>query len=409
MCYSRISHSRDGLKSLQYILEGEGHDGGERNLAVFPVGLADGCVKSYYEQCEDLWKMASSRNLTRARNIIISFSQKELDSAKPESVIIAQKIAMEICERAYTGHGFVCAIQADNKNKILHMHLVSPNVNTINHKGFTDEQTRYWYLRQITDEVCSRYFELDEGEKSYERKASTLRGLQEANEEIKKENEGLPADKQKPLKYIWRDDIKERISGAMQGVSSYEQFYSNLRQNGVDVEPLESKKRGRHFRYILTDTSKFEGKIPERLHARSYRLGDEFGIEALDAEIAKNHKTETASTDNPEPELSLPVRQKQRESVMTAAKRPDNIGSVSEHPNPRRRSNKTRGKVAASVISEQEQTIQEVPKRKLPRRNHQADINRMIDILTADAEEIREKAGGDIDIFAGIDEKKTPR
>ena len=95
--------------------------------------------------------------------------------------------------------------------------------------------------------------------------------------------------------------------------------------------------------------------------------------------------------------------------MITAAERPDNIGSVSEHPNPRHRSYKTRGKVSASVKTEQEPIAQESPKRKLPRRNHQADINRMIDILKADAEEVKEKAEGDIDLFAGIDEKKTPR
>ncbi len=182
---------------------------------------------------------------------------------------------MEICERAYPGHAFVCAVQSDGRGGKLHMHLVSPNVNVINNKGFTDEQTRYWYLRQITDDVCSKYFELDEGEKSYERKAKTLRGMREANEKIKEENDSLPTEEQKPLKYIWRDDVQERVLHSMQGVESYDEFFGNLRNNGVDVETIQSKKRGTFFKYTLTDTSKFTGKIPEKLHARSYRLGDE--------------------------------------------------------------------------------------------------------------------------------------
>ena len=397
MCYSRISHSKNGLESLQYILEGEGHNGGERNLTVFPIGLADSCVKSYYEQCEELWARASSRNLTRARNLIISFSPKELDPKKEESVIIAQQIAMEICERAYPGHAFVCAVQSDGRGGKLHMHLVSPNVNTINYKGFADEQTRYWYLRQITDDVCSKYFELDEGEKSYERKAKTLRGMREANEKIKEENASLPIEEQKPLKYIWRDDVQERVLHCMQGVRSYDEFFDNLKNNGVDVETVQSKKRGTFFGYILTDTSKFTGKIPDKLHARSYRLGDEYGIAALDAEIEKNTKKEIVSADAPEPELSHHLRPKPQASVMITAQDRDNIGSVSIPSEPRR-SNKRRGKISASEQPWHEPSVPPAPKRKLPRRDPKADIKRMIDILEADAKEIRDAAPGDIDI-----------
>ncbi len=407
MCYSRISHSRDGLKCIQYILEGEGHDGGERNLAVFPVGLADGCVKSYYEQCEELWSRASSRNLTRARNLIISFSPKELSPEKEESVIIAQQIAMEICQRAYPGHGFVCAIQSDGRGGKLHMHMVSPNVNVINHKGFTDEQTRYWYLRQITDEVCSKYFELDEGEKSYEHRSKTLRGMREANEKIKEENAKLPPEEQKPLKYIWRDDIQERILYCMRGVSSYDEFFANLSQNGVDVEMVISKKRDTFFKYTLTDTSRFTGKIPDNRNARSYTMGKEYGIAALDAEIEKNTKKEIVSADAPEPELSHHLRPKPQASVMITAQDRDNIGSVSVPSEPRR-SHKRRGKISVSVQPEHEPITQHTPKRKLPRRNYQADINRMIDILEADAEKIKDGATGDIDIDADMI-KRNPR
>ncbi len=396
MCYSRISHSRDGLQSLQYILEGEGHDGGQRNLTVFPIGLADSSVKSYYKQCRELWQKASSRNLTRARNLIISFSPKELDPQKEESVIIAQQIAMEICQRAYPGHGFVCAIQSDGRGGKLHMHMVSPNVNVISHKGFTDKQTRYWYLRQITDEVCSKYFELDEGEKSYEHTSKTLRGMREANEKIKEENTKLPPEEQKSLKYIWRDDIQERILNCMSGVESYDEFFSNLRQNGVDVEMVTSKKLGTFFKYTLTDTSRFTGKIPDNRNARSYTIGNEYGVTALDAEIAKNTKKEIVSADAPEPELSHHIRPKPQASVMTSAEDKDNIGSVSVPSEPRH-SHKRRGKISASVQPEHEHTAPFTLKRKLPRRDPQADIKRMIDILEADAEEIKSVAAGDID------------
>ncbi len=420
LAYSRISHGHSYYNSLSYILEGQGHDGSEhRNLLVVPVGLIDETVESYYSQFGKLMlRKKSQRNINETRTAIVSFSPEELDPDAPESPYIAARIAIDICKKGFDGFPCVIAIQNDNDGHKIHMHMVFANVHCETGFGFARKQTQYQHLRYLTDEVCSKYINIDTRSKSYERKSQRYRGLLESNEGIRKENEVLPPEEQKPLKYVWREDLKERVLSSMQGVKSYKEFQDNLEENGIGLEILDSKKYGLGFRYILKDTSKFTGKIPTNLHVRSYRLDYEYGFDALEDEIERNTKT-APSADYPEPSLSQPLRPKAEVPVVPSAQNRDDIGSTSrviyhdvddtELPKPRRRSRKTRGKISTPVQNEKEPVTTSIPKRNLPRRKNQQEIQRLIDICEAYSKEIQESSKGNIDILSILDEMKTPR
>ena len=414
MPYSKINHSHSYKKSLDYVLNGEGHDGSEyRNLLVFPVGLKDDTAESFYSQFDKLMcKKSNQKNINETRTGIISFSTSELDPDAPESPYIAAQIAIDICRTGFDGYPCVVAIQNDNLGHKLHMHLTWVNVHIETGKGFTDEMTDFRHLRKVTNLVCPKYITVDDGSKSRERAGAGYRGMIERNEEIKRQNENLPADQQKPLKYIWREDVKERVLKSMKGIKSYKDFSDNLLQNGVRVEFIETKKKGLFFRYILEDTSKFNGNIPAtNLHARSYRLGPEFDVDAVDAEIERNN-TGLGLPDKSEPISAQHSRHQSQAFVMPSAQDGAEVGSAiaskicsvsetssinmeddDEPEQPRRRSNKTKGKVSVPVQPEQEEKTKAFRERKLPRREQQ-EINRMINVLNEDAASIEEEISG---------------
>lgn len=356
MPYSRISHTRNGASALQYALNGKGHaKGKKRNLLVGTVGFLPDEAMPYLSQCERLWKKASSRNKTQMRRIVVSFSPKELPPDDPNSPLKALEVGMEIARRGYPGHPFIIAVQNDGKGGKIHIHMLSPNINMITYKGFTDEETKHWYLEKQVDEVCKDYFELDSGRNNFEKVSQSERRKREENEAIRKENEGLPEEKQKPLFYIWKDDLKERIRTAMGEASGHGDFLTCLLKHGVKGEFKHTKNQGGFILYELMDTSGFTDKVPANLRSKSYKLGNGFGIEALDEEIQKNKA----------------VFQNGIQKNMVV---PD------DNNKPKKR--KHQGK-----IKPEQQTMEaQAAQRKLPRRPASSRSREMIDILEADSQ-----------------------
>ena len=356
MPYSRISHTRNGADALRYALEGKGHTKGKkRNLIVGTVGFLPDEAMPYLSQCEKLWKRASSRNKTQMRRIVVSFSPNELPPDDPDSPLKALEIGMEIARRAYKGHSFIIAVQNDGKGGKIHIHMLSPNVNMITYKGFTDDQTKHWYLERQVDEVCRDYFELDTGSNAYEKVFQSERRKREENEAIRKENEGLSEEKQKPLNYIWKDDLKGRIRTAMGEASGHDDFLMCLSEHGVRGEFRHTKKQGDFILYELTDTSGFTGKIPANLKSKSYKLGNGFGLKALDEGIRKN---KAVSQNDIQADTGM------LDTAKTMKKR------------------KHQGKIKPEEKPAEAQPVQ----RKLPRRPALSRSREMIDILEADSQ-----------------------
>ena len=290
MAYARISHTRNGRQALQYVLEGPPHDDAAeaRNLYVTSVGLLPPETESYYDQCERIFSKASSRNKNQIRRVIVSFSENELDPDDPNAPFKAAEIGTRIAEEGYPGFPCLIAVSNDGHGHKLHLHACFANVNVLdNNKGFSDDQTKHWYLKQVTDKVCQDYFELDDGRKAKDKVTQSERRKREENEQIKKDNKNLPADQQKPLKYIWKDDLKSRIKDAMREATDRDDYLSKLTLHGVEGEYKSTKKNGDFILYELTDVTNFpeNEKIPANLKSKSYKLGADFGIEALDRQL----------------------------------------------------------------------------------------------------------------------------
>lgn len=97
-----------------------------------------------------------------------------------------------------------------------------------------------------------------------------------------------------PEKYIWIDDLRERIKRAASGAADEEEFAQRLRLDGVELVPQKDKATGRlsyrhratrtqpeHYLFELVDTSRFPDKIPQNLKSKSHKLGSNYQPDSI--------------------------------------------------------------------------------------------------------------------------------
>lgn len=130
-------------------------------------------------------------------------------------------------------------------------------------KGCDKQQYYQPTLAQWTNEIAGQYFELDFGNaKTMDKTTQTERAKRALGE------------------YVWKDDLKSRITEALNESESEEDWIKNLPAHGVNIEVHDSKKRGKYYTYELMDTDGFgDKKIPQNLKSRSYKLGTLYDAE----------------------------------------------------------------------------------------------------------------------------------
>ncbi|MCI8552525.1 MAG: hypothetical protein HFF56_05965 [Lawsonibacter sp.] len=65
----------------------------------------------------------------------------------------------------------------------LHTHILSCNVDSVEYKGRTDEQTRFDYVKPNINRVAGRHLTLDKGKKAKEKLTQNERRIRQENEE----------------------------------------------------------------------------------------------------------------------------------------------------------------------------------------------------------------------------------
>ena len=192
MAYTRISHTRNGRAAIQYARgNGRGHNGhAKRNLLIGGVGLLPDDMIPLEEQMAEDWARASDKNKNQVRRIVASLSKKELDPDDMDCAYTLLEIAQEFVEEAYPNRKAAIFVQNDGRGGKLHVHILVSNVDSIEYKGCTDEQTRFEYVKRNFNRVAGRHITLDNGKKAKDKFTQTERALEEENEAAT-ENGGL--------------------------------------------------------------------------------------------------------------------------------------------------------------------------------------------------------------------------
>ena len=212
-----------------------------------------------------------------------SFSRKELNQDDHADIQLANEIGMEFAQKAYLGHQAIVFTQIDGESGLIHNHVIVNNVNMETGYGCNDFQTKFQYVRRWTNRVAGQYFELDTGQHTKDKTKQNERRKRQENERIEKENKSLPPEKRKPLKYIWKDDLKERITLAADVAFDREYFVKLL--NYLDVS-VDIRKRGDDTEYIVytlhDEKKRQQENAGKEWKAKGHKLGTDYDLPYLD-------------------------------------------------------------------------------------------------------------------------------
>lgn len=320
MAYCRVSRTAHGADALAYILgDGEGgHNGAElRNQYVYGVNMLPGEAVPYEKQMQVYWNKARTNHTTQIDRFVVSFSKHELDPENPADIAKAGAILCEIAGKLGPDHQALVAVQTDGVGGMIHGHIGMNDVSMKDNKGLAASQYHFWTLKQIVNEVCAQYFDLDVGQYSKEKESRTVRVKKEQNAAIEKANteelQRAAAEGREPVlqpkKYIWTDDMKDRIREAAKASESEEQFFSECRRRGVEVERRKAtKKQPEHYLFELVDVTGFGNeKIPPNLKSKSFKMGATYQPEGI-AEMS--HAADLQEFRKTAPEVAVKVPEK---------------------------------------------------------------------------------------------------
>lgn len=275
MAYSRVSRSQFGIADLEYVLQEIGHNGAEnRNEIVTAINMCSNIP--YHQQMAKYWIRARANHKTQIIRVIQSFSKKEFDPENPADILKANMVGQEFARKHYPDRQVLVGTQTDGKGGCIHNHILINDVSMTDNKGCTKKQYYHFTVRAWTDEITEKYTILDCGE-----------GHQYADKLTRAEKIKLEKGE-----YCWKQDLRERITEAMESAVSEEVFIKKLADNDVKAEKKYLKKRNEYYLlYTLLDLSKISEKDKKKrqeFKIRARKLGIDYGLEALDAAIESN-------------------------------------------------------------------------------------------------------------------------
>lgn len=263
MAYTRVTRTANGAGALAYAYgKGKGHnDHQHRNDMIANVNILPGVPTEV--QMQKYWNRARANHKTQVIRVVQSFSINELNPDEPSDVLTASMIGQEFAHTYYPDRQAVVFTQTDGKSHLIHNHIIISDTDMTSSKGCDKQQYYQPTLAQWTNEIAGQYFELDFGNaKTMDKTTQTERAKRALGE------------------YVWKDDLKSRITEAMNESESEEDWIRNLPAHGVNIEVHDSKKRGKYYTYELMDTDGFgDKKIPQNLKSRSYKIGTLYDAE----------------------------------------------------------------------------------------------------------------------------------
>lgn len=242
--------------------KGKGHNGSDvRNDLIANVNILPGVPAEI--QMQKYWNRARANHKTQVIRVVQSFSVRELNPDEPADILTANIIGQEFVQKYYPDRQAVVFTQTDGKSGLIHNHVIISDTDMTSSRGCDKQQYYQPTLAKWTDEIAGQYFELDFGDTTVPDKTTQTERAKRALGE-----------------YVWKDDLKSRITEAMNESESEDDWIKNLPAHGVNIEVHDSKKRGKYYTYELMDTDGFgDKKIPQNLKSRSYKLGTLYDAE----------------------------------------------------------------------------------------------------------------------------------
>ena len=304
MAYTRVTRTANGHGALMYAYgKGKGHNGSDvRNDLIANVNILPGVPAEI--QMQKYWNRARANHKTQVIRVVQSFSVRELNPDEPADILTANIIGQEFVQKYYPDRQAVVFTQTDGKSGLIHNHVIISDTDMTSSRGCDKQQYYQPTLAKWTNEIAGQYFELDFGDTTVPDKTTQTERAKRALGE-----------------YVWKDDLKSRITEALNESESEEDWIKNLPAHGVNIEVHDSKKRGKYYTYELMDTDGFgDKKIPQNLKSRSYKLGTLYDAEHVQEYFSekemehklhgnRNENNEHVTVQEDETNVTLPVQE----------------------------------------------------------------------------------------------------
>ena len=269
MAYSRVTRTNNGRGAIEYAQgKGKGHNGKQnRNEYIGMVNMLEGVDPIL--QMEKYWMRANKRHTTQVLRIVQSFSKKELNPENRSDILTANNVGTEFAREFYPGRQAMVFTQTDGKSGLVHNHIIVNDVHMETSKACENIQYYWPQITKWTDKIASKHFTLDDGKEKM--------GIYDKNSQMERTRKDQD-------KYVWKDDLRERVMASYTDALNEEVFFKNLEKNGVGVRKGKSKKYGEYYTYELKDLSRVpkDVKLPDRaLKSRSYKLGETYTPEII--------------------------------------------------------------------------------------------------------------------------------
>lgn len=265
MVISRLKGVRDAGGLLTYIKDAEAHtEGFERveNIAV------KGCTPSTARTAfRSVLKHFGKEGNVQAQSVVVSFSESELDPLEDNSEAVL-KVLQYVAEKQFEGHQYVAVAQRDGEGGKWHGHLAVCNVHPETGKSIRGEAKTWQTLSKNVDEAC-RLYGIENENEGKDRTLTRTNNIKH----VKMREAG---------KYVWLDDLKERIEECTNDtdILTIDEFEKRMSERfGVDV-----RRRGKENKMSYA----FEDKDGKKRTVRQSRLGTLYGYEGISTLIEEN-------------------------------------------------------------------------------------------------------------------------
>lgn len=279
MPYTSVARVKNGASAINYCVnEGVGHNGhGERNAVITTHNMLPGV--DYERQMRHYWDKARTGHTTQIISVLQSFSREEFNPDDDLAGELVNAIGVEFLQQHYPGRQGIVFTQRDGKSGLWHNHVLISDVDMKTLMGCSKEQYHFPSIKQWTNDIAQRYTILRTTEPIADKQTRTERAKVDSGE------------------YSVRDDIKQRVRDAMIETRSEADFETNLLAHGINGERRHSNKYGDYYTYELLSPIPEGEKQPRNTKARSYKLGTDYGIEALQKHIAMSKQSATDTAD----------------------------------------------------------------------------------------------------------------
>lgn len=265
MSITNIKSSYDILGALQYQQE----KNGVNRCAAISSNVAP---FSFYNFARMMLESTSRK--VQGYTIIQAFSPDEL-APTPENVELVNLIGCELAARAFGGCPWQVITHTDSKSGHLHNHIAVLNHDLDSGKCITKD-CRWLHLSKVNDKLMEDF------------------DLEVCNARTRNADQKAYFDRQRePDKYIWQEDLTERVNRALSGAISPKDFASRLKAEDVTAKIYgKSGKPLKHMVFIFND----KDNIQRRKRGDNMKLDTECTYQALMEHFSQNAAKEKANT-----------------------------------------------------------------------------------------------------------------